>query len=144
MALKSKYGASTETSEKRNSRTRNALVLILIAGTIAAEPVLAAGVACLQSNRLVSTRVIDVGTILATDRSGQQYTLRMRGSCAGLDRNAQNLTFRPRTELSCVSAGDRIGYNRPGERTGIAVRGSMQTTCLIDQVSEGAPPGAHG
>jgi hypothetical protein len=103
-------------------------------------PALAAGDACLQNNRIYSTRVIDSSTILVTDLDKKQYIVHMRGTCIGLDKNALSLSFRTKTELGCLTSGDSISYNRPGERTRVSIRGSLQTPCFVDSVMEGAPP----
>ena len=115
------------------------LGVVTLASALAAAQALAAD-ACLPNNRIVSTRVIDNNTILAISRTGASYTVRMRGTCIGLDRTAENVTFFPKTELGCLSEGDSIAYNRPGERVRVAVRPQTQATCVIDSVSEGPPP----
>jgi hypothetical protein len=103
-------------------------------------PALAASEACLQNNRILSTKVVDGSTVLIIDRDKKQYTVHMRGTCVGFDQNAEKLSFRTKTELGCLSKGDSISYNVPGERTPVTVRGSTQTPCVINSVSEGAPP----
>jgi hypothetical protein len=112
----------------------------VLAVSLAATPVLAAEGACLQNNRLVSTRVIDSRTIAAIDRMGQRFTVHMRGNCIGLNRTSEYLSFRTKTQLGCLSRGDTISYNRPGEGTPVRARGSTQTPCFVDFVTQGAPP----
>jgi hypothetical protein len=124
-------------------RTANALIAGLLASTVAAGSAFAAD-ACVQKNRIFSTRVIDSSTMLITDMDKKQYTVHMRGACVGFNKNAENITFRPTTELGCLSAGDSVGYNQPGERVSIATRGSLQSTCTIDSVTAGAPAGTAG
>ena len=123
-------------------RNANAFIVVTLMSILAAEPTLAAGEACLQRNRIWSTRVIDGSTVLITDLGKAQYTVHMRGLCVGLNRTAEKLSFRTKTEIGCLSHGDSISYNQPGEATRVTVRHSTQTTCIIDSVTAGAPP-AH-
>ena len=126
-------------------RTVTSIAVAALACAVAAAPVLAAESACLQRNRIYSTRVVDSSTILITDINKNQYTLHMVGSCVGLNDASQYLTFRTQgqNEISCLRRGDRIGYNLPGEGTRVRVRPSLQTTCTIDSVTEGAPKDSH-
>jgi hypothetical protein len=103
-------------------------------------PALAASDACVQNNRIFSTKVIDSSTVLITDMDKKQYTVHMRGTCIGLDKNAEMLSFRTKTQLGCLTSGDSISYNVPGEHTPVTVRGSIQTPCFIDSVKDGGPP----
>jgi len=125
-------------------RTANALLAGLLASAAVIGPAFAASDVCVQKNRIFSTRVIDSGTVVVTDMDKKQYTVHMRGTCVGFNKNAENLTFRPTTELGCLSAGDSIGYNQPGERVSVKTRGSLQSTCTIDSVTAGAPSGTAG
>lgn len=122
----------------------HALIAGLLVSAIAAGPVLAASDVCVQKNRIFSTRVLDSGTVVVTDMDKKQYTVHMRGTCVGFNKTAENITFRPTTELGCLTAGDSIGYNAPGERVSIATRGSLQSTCTIDSVTAGAPAANAG
>ena len=126
-------------------RTVTTFALAALGCAVAAAPVLAAEPACVQRNRIYSTKVIDSSTILITDINKKQYTLHMIGSCAGLNDASQYLTFRTQgqNEISCLSRGDRIGYNLPGEGTAVRVRPNLQTTCTIGSVTEGAPKDSH-
>ena len=117
---------------------RNFLVGTL-ASVVVAVPALAASDACVQNNRILSTQVIDSSTVLITDTDKQQYTVHMRGTCVGMDKSAQNLSFRTKTEIGCLTAGDSISYDRPGERTPVTTRGSLQTPCFVDRVTKGEP-----
>ena len=96
---------------------------------------LAAGDACLANNRIVSTKVLDSSTIQVITLDKKTYTVHMRGTCIGLDNTSEMLSFRTKTELGCLSRGDTVSYNRPGERTGVTVRGNVQTPCVVDSVS---------
>ena len=117
----------------------NVFFTAMFASTLAAMPALAAGDACVQNNRIYSTKVIDSSTILVTDLDKKQYIVRMRGACIGLDKNALSLSFRTKTELGCLTSGDSISYNRPGERTRVSIRGSLQTPCFVDSVTQAGP-----
>jgi hypothetical protein len=121
-------------------RNGTAFYVAMLTSTLAAVPALAAGEVCLQNNRILSTKVIDASTILITDISRKEYTVHMRGVCVGLNETAENLSFRTKTELGCLTRGDSISYNLPGERARIAVRPQTQTPCIVDTVTEGAPP----
>lgn len=113
-----------------------------LVSVVVAVPALAASDACVQNNRIFSTNVIDSSTILITDISKKQYTVHMRGTCVGLDKNAEMLSFRTKTQLGCLTSGDTISYNVPGEHTPVTVRGSLQTPCFVDSVTEGGQPAA--
>ena len=121
--------------------TKSAFFAVTLATTFTALPALAAGDACVQINRIFSTMVVDSNTILVTDLAKKQFTVHMRGVCVGFDRNSQKLSFRTKTvtELGCLSRGDSVSYNVPGENTPVTVRGSLQTPCFVDSVTEGAP-----
>jgi hypothetical protein len=125
-------------------RNRMPFAATLLACAVACVPALAAETACVQKSRIYSTRVIDSATILVTDRDQKQYTVHMAGRCVGLDPNAQYLSWRMKTELGCLSRGDTIGYSMPGEGTQPAIRPNLQSTCVVDSVTEGAPPEHSG
>ena len=100
-------------------------------GATAATPVMAAAdEACLQHNRIWSTRIVDDHTIVATDRSYKQYTVRLRGACTGLTNGNAVLIFRTWTNLGCIGDGDLLGVRTPG--LGFV-------NCSIDNVLAGAP-----
>jgi hypothetical protein len=124
-------------------RNRRGAMLMLTAIALAAGPAMAATDACVQNNRIVSTSVIDGSTVVVTDTDKKQYTVHMRGNCVGLDRNAVNLSFRTKTRLGCLSRGDTISYSMPGEGTKPRVRPNLQTPCVVDGVTEGAPEQKH-
>src|SRR5580692_11547512 len=88
-----------------------------LTSALTASYAFAAGDACLPINRIVSTRVIDRGAIVVTTLDKKRYTVHMRGACIGLDETAQKLSFRTKTELGCLSLGDSVSYDRPGEST---------------------------
>ena len=116
------------------------LLAAALVSVVVGVPALAASDACVQNNRIFSTKVIDSSTVLITDMDKKQYTVHMRGTCIGLDKNAEMLSFRTKTQLGCLTSGDSISYNVPGERTPVTVRGSIQTPCFVDRVTEGGPP----
>jgi hypothetical protein len=110
--------------------------------TLAALPALAQGESCAQINRILSTQVLDNSTMLVTLRDMKQFTVRMRGVCIGFDRNSLHLSFRTLTQspIGCLSAGDTVSYNVPGEDTPVRLHGSTQTPCFVGNVAPGAPP----
>jgi hypothetical protein len=120
-------------------RNANAFVAAMLISLLGAQSAMAAGEACLQRNRIWSTKVIDDSTILITDLKKNQYTVHMSGRCVGLNWAAEDLSFRTKTEIGCLSHGDTISYNQPGETTRIRARHSLQTPCIIDGVTAGAP-----
>jgi hypothetical protein len=120
-------------------RNANAVIAAMLISLLGAQSAMAAGEACLQRNRIWSTKVIDDSTILITDLNKNQYTVHMNGRCVGLNWAAEYLSFRTKTEIGCVSHGDTISYNQPGEATPVTARHSMQTPCVIDGVTAGAP-----
>lgn len=124
-------------------RNTTALASTSLLSMLVIAPAFAAGEACLANNRILSTKVIDFSTILITDKDKKPYTVHMRGTCVGLDQAAENLSFRTKTQLGCLSRGDSISYNLRGESARPAIRPQTQTPCIVDSVTEGAPPGAH-
>jgi hypothetical protein len=126
--------------EGRISVRKEGFLAATLLGVVVALPALAASDACVQNNRIFSTKVIDSSTVLITDLDKKQYTVHMRGICVGLDKNAEMLSFRTQTQLGCLTSGDSISYNVPGENTPVTVRGSIQTPCFIDSVKDGSPP----
>ncbi|HYK81401.1 MAG TPA: hypothetical protein VEU95_17325 [Micropepsaceae bacterium] len=123
-------------------RKYTTLALTTLALTIAALPALAAGESCAQINRILSTQVLDNSTMVVTLLDHSQYTVHMRGVCIGLDRNSLHLSFRTLTQspIGCLSAGDTVSYNVPGENTPVRLHGSTQTPCFVGNVTPGAPP----
>ena len=88
----------------------SAALIVLIALPALAQP------ACLQNNRLLSTKVIDNQTIVATDRDHKDFTIHMNAKCVGLDKFAELLTFSPRPTLGLLNrraAGS--AYSLPGD-----------------------------
>ena len=95
-------------------KTKNVLVGAL-AGVMLASPVLAAAEdACLQHNRIFSTKVLDATTVLATDLRHNQFTIHMNPGCTGLTYGGSHLIFRTWQNLGCVDKGDILGVQVPG------------------------------
>jgi hypothetical protein len=110
------------------------IALATLLAAVSLTPALAQGDACIRPTRIFSTEPIDNRTILITDRSRNQYTIHMNGTCVGMDRSTSALVFQYQgTELSCLRRGDRISY-RIGD--------SPHQTCYIGGVTFGAPPNA--
>jgi len=124
-------------------RKTTLFIATALTGAFTASYALAASEACLPINRIVSTKVIDRSAIVVTTLDKKLYTVHMRGACIGLDKTAQKLSFRTKTELGCLSQGDSISYNRPGESVPVSIRGSLQTPCFVESVSDGAPAEPH-
>jgi hypothetical protein len=68
------------------------------------------GRACLQSNRIWSTNVIDDRTMIVTDRSRNPFVVELSGSCVGLTNNLGPVRFNARTNLGCLGRGDRLSF----------------------------------
>ncbi len=119
------------------NRKSVSFIAALLAGSVVATYALAAGDACLANNRIQSTKVLDNSTIQVLTLDKKTYTVHMRGTCIGLDNTSEKLSFRTKTELGCLSRGDTVSYNRPGESTNVTTRGSLQTPCVVDSVSGG-------
>jgi hypothetical protein len=110
-------------------KTRNAILVGALMGTMLASPVMAAsGEACLQHNRILNMRAIDGRTVLATDRNYHRFTIKMNPGCTGLDNAASHLVMRTWQNLGCVDKGDIIGVRAPG--LGFV-------TCSIDSIHAG-------
>ena len=100
---------------------------LLIAATLA-SPVLAAEEACLQPNRVWGWQATNDRTLIVTDRTYNRYTVHLSGGCINLAKNTdQQLVFRTKTSLGCVSQGDRVAFNSPG-------LGPL--TCFVNSVEE--------
>jgi hypothetical protein len=105
-----------------------AIVAGLLIGATLASPVLAAEEACLQANRVWGWQALNDRTLIVTDRTYNRYTVRLSGGCINLAQNtSQQLVFRTKTSLGCVSAGDRVAFNSPG-------LGPL--TCFVNAVEE--------
>ncbi len=130
-------------------RTKSTIAAIAaLVAAVTAMPALAKD-ACLQNNRILSTKVISSDTILATDKDKKEYTIHMNGKCVGLNQYSELLSFRPKQELGCLQHGDSIGYSLPGDPSqrarSITVHGvQTQPQCFVDSVTAGAPPPDKG
>jgi hypothetical protein len=131
-----------------DERMRSAVIgALMVAAPLTAAAQRAENV-CLPLNRVLSTKVIDNRTILATDYQHRQYSVHMRQRCVGLDQFAQNLSFRRAAEVGseylCIQQGDTIGYSLPGDPSmgarSITVHGAQaQMLCTIESVTPGPP-----
>lgn len=107
------------------------LVGALLAANLA-SPVMAAGDdACLQNNRIWGWQAVDQRTLLVTDRTSKRYTVHLTGGCIGLKSYAAaTMIFVPKTNLGCLSQGDKISFDSPG-------LGPM--SCFVTTVDAGGP-----
>jgi hypothetical protein len=105
------------------------LIASTLAATLVATQVLAASEACLQRSRVQSWRAIDSSTMVMTDIQQKQYTVRMKGRCSNLDRQAAILIYRTWQNLACLQSGDIIAVTAPGMGT---------VTCSVAGVEAGA------
>ena len=83
------------------------------------------GDACLQNNRIWNTSVVDDRTIIVTDRFNNPFVVELSGGCIGLTRNFGPIDFRTRTNLGCLSRGDRVSFS---DRT------LGRNTCFVSDV----------
>jgi hypothetical protein len=122
-------------------RTKLLLTAATFATALAAAPALAQDSdVCLRLMDVRSTVVHDSSTLVMTDRRQNAYTVNMAGTCVGLNTNAQPLTFRPLSEMSCLKRGDRVDYSLPGEPLNYSLHGAGPgLTCFIGSIEEGAP-----
>jgi hypothetical protein len=68
-------------------------------------------VACLQNNRIWSTSVVDDRTVIVNDRQGNPFVVELSGGCQGLMTTVNpRLSFNTRSNLSCLSRGDRVAF----------------------------------
>jgi hypothetical protein len=95
-------------------RHRNAVLAGAVLGAMLASPVMAAGEACLQHNRIFSLRQTDARTFLATDRNLRHFTIRLNSGCTGLSTGSATPVFQPWQELACVRRGDVVGVASGG------------------------------
>jgi hypothetical protein len=110
------------------------LVVGILLGVSAASPVLAAEEqkACLQNIRIWGWQAPNDRTLIITDREYNKYTVNLSGGCLNLSKNTDmKLVFRTKTNLGCVSAGDRVAFNSPG---------IGPLSCFVNSVSAGTAP----
>jgi hypothetical protein len=68
--------------------------------------------ACLRSNQIWSTSVVDDRTIIVNDRFMNPFVVELSGGCQGLRTNfGQRISFNTRSNLGCLGRGDRISFN---------------------------------
>ena len=121
-------------------RTKTILTAAFIASALSAGTALAQEDVCLRLMDVRSTTVHDHSTLVMTDRLSNEYTVHMVGTCTGLNTNAQPLTFRPVSEMSCLKRGDMVAYSMPGGPLNYSIRGGLdQFTCAIGSIEAGAP-----
>ena len=121
---------------KTTTLTAACIASALTAGTALAQD----SDVCLRLMDVRSTTVHDQSTLVMTDRQRNEYTVNMIGTCTGLTTNAQPLTFRPLSEMSCLKRGDTVAYSLPGGPLNYSVRGGGdQLSCAIGSVEPGAP-----
>ena len=109
------------------------LVIGILLGLSAASPVLAAAEekTCLQNNRIWGWNALNDRTLVVTDRTYNKYTVNLSGGCINLRQyTGVNLLIRTKTDLGCVSAGDRVAFNSPG---------IGPLTCFVNSVQPGEP-----
>lgn len=113
-------------------KTLKSILAGLLLGAFSAGPVLAAAdEACLQNNRIWGWQALDQRTLVVTDRQMKKYTVHLTGGCLNLDKYVgAALLIRGKTELGCISQGDRIAFDSPGV-------GPL--TCFVTSVQAGPP-----
>jgi hypothetical protein len=86
--------------------------------------------ACLQSSRLWGFNVIDQRTLILSDVQNNKFRVRMTGGCIGLNNIIADLRLVTKTNLGCLSQGDRISFREP-------TLGRM--TCFVTSVEADKP-----
>ena len=69
--------------------------------------------ACLQASRLWSFNVLDQRTVVLGDRDNNKFTVHMTGGCIGLTNIIDDLRVVTKTNLGCLTQGDRIAFREP-------------------------------
>lgn len=120
-------------------RTMSAGVVVLAALMLAGPSVAEDRVApnppqqktCLQNNRIYTWRVVNNRELIVGDIQGNVFTVRLSGGCVGLNDSILAMRFVTKTNLGCLSAGDRVSYREP-------VLGQM--SCFVNEVRPGLEP----
>jgi len=122
-------------------RHKSIITAAAFASVLGAVPALAQDSdVCLRLMDVRSTTVHDQSTLVMTDRQRNEYTVNMIGTCVGLTTNAQPLTFRPLSEMTCLKRGDQVSYSMPGGPLNYSIRGGAdQNTCFIGSIEQGLP-----
>ena len=81
--------------------------------------------ACLQNNQIWRTSVVDDRTIIVNDRFNNPFVVQLSGGCQGLNTNLGAVSFRTRTNLGCLSRGDRVSFRH---------RTLGRNTCFVTDV----------
>ena len=85
--------------------------------------------ACLRNNRIWSTSVVDDRTLVVKDRQNNPFVVELSGGCIGLTSSLGRVNFRTRTDLGCLTRGDRVSFRNP------AFRGRPDT-CFVRDVHQ--------
>ena len=113
-------------------KTRTKIGAAILCSVVLAPTLAMAQEACVSQKRIFSTQPVDNRTILVTDMSRNQYTIKMSGVCGGMWKGTTSLGFRLQGgELSCIRRGDAISYP--------IAPGAHRVTCYVDSVTAGAP-----
>lgn len=101
----------------RTLRLAAAAVVLVTAGVVttlphATDPAFAQSRStCLSNNRIWSTSVVDDRTVIVNDRFGNPFVVELGGGCQGLSTTVNpRLSFNTRTNLGCLSRGDRVAF----------------------------------
>jgi hypothetical protein len=101
----------------RTLRLAAAAVVLATAGVVttlphATDPAFAQSRStCLSNNRIWSTSVVDDRTLIVNDRFGNPFVVEFSGGCQGLTTTVNpRLSFNTRTNLGCLSRGDRVAF----------------------------------
>jgi hypothetical protein len=107
------------------------LVGTILAANLASPVLAAADDACLQNNRIWGWQAVDDRTLLVTDRTYKRYTVHLTGGCVGLKTYAAaTMAFATKTNLGCLSQGDKISFSMPG---------IGPLSCFVTTVDAGVP-----
>ena len=81
---------------------------------------------CLQNNRIWSTSVVNDRTLIVRDRQNNPFVVELSGGCSGLTSSLGGINFRTRTNLGCLSRGDRVSFRNTAMRS--------RDTCFVRNV----------
>jgi len=105
------------------------LVTAVLSSSVPITPAAArSSSACLRNNRIWSTSVINDRQLIVRDRQNNPFVVELSGGCTGLTSSLGRVNFRTRTDLGCLSRGDRVSFRNPAFRT--------RDTCFVRHVHQ--------
>jgi len=87
--------------------------LIALQGPPASAQALRDERACLQNNHIYGWTVLNERELIVNDRYGMRFHVNLSSGCVGLTNATFALRFITKTDLGCLTRGDRIGFQAP-------------------------------